>query len=122
MEMLSSKQKTAIIIAGVIVVGIFIFYMTTKSNNYITPEINEIAEDETKEEEEEQEEKEQIVPKEIVVHITGAVKNEGIAKVKEDARINDVIEAAGGLREDADISRCKSCLCSRRWAKNIYSN
>ena len=43
MEMLSSKQKTAIIIAGVIVVGIFIFYMTTKSNNYITPEINEIA-------------------------------------------------------------------------------
>ena len=51
MEMLSSKQKTAIIIAGVIVVGIFIFYMTTKSNNYITPEINEIAEDETKEEE-----------------------------------------------------------------------
>lgn len=30
--------------------------------------------------------------------------NEGIVSVKEEARINDVIEAAGGLREDADIS------------------
>ena len=74
MEMLSSKQKTAIIIAGIIVVGIFIFYMSTKSNNYDYSEINEIAEDETKENEEEQkqETKEEILPKEIVVHITGA--------------------------------------------------
>ncbi|MCI8392974.1 MAG: hypothetical protein HFJ23_03940, partial [Clostridia bacterium] len=29
---------------------------------------------------------------------------EGIVEVNENARINDVIEAAGGLREDADIS------------------
>jgi len=40
----------------------------------------------------------------IVLHITGAVTNEGIVEVNENARINDVIEAAGGLREDADIS------------------
>lgn len=40
----------------------------------------------------------------IVLHITGAVKNEGIVKVNENARINDVIEAAGGLREDANIN------------------
>ena len=103
MEMLSSKQKTAIIIAGVIVVGIFIFYMTTKSNNYITPEINEIAEDETKEEEEEQEEKEQIVPKEIVVHITGAVQKEGIVRIKEGSRIVDAIEAAGGMTDEINL-------------------
>lgn len=102
MEMLSSKQKTAIIIAGVIVVGIFIFYMTTKSNNYITPEINEIAEDVTKEEEEEEEE---IMPKEIVVHITGAVQKEGIVRIKEGSRIVDAIEAAGGMTNEIDLGK-----------------
>ena len=39
----------------------------------------------------------------IIVHVTGEVKNVGIVKVKENARINDVIEAAGGLTENADL-------------------
>lgn len=45
-------------------------------------------------------------PKEnvIIVHITGAVKNEGIVEVKENSRINDVINAAGGTTEEADLS------------------
>ena len=94
MEMLSSKQKTAIIIAGIIVVGIFIFYMSTKSNNYDYSEINEIAEDETKEE---------ILPKEIVVHITGAVQKEGIVRIKEGSRIIDAIEAAGGMSDEVNL-------------------
>lgn len=104
MEMLSSKQKTAIIIAGVIVVGIFIFYMSTKSKNYDYSAINEIAEEETKEEEEkEQETKEEISPKEIVVHITGAVQKEGIVRIKEGSRIIDAIEAAGGMTNETNL-------------------
>lgn len=104
MEMLSSKQKTAIIIAGVIVVGIFIFYMSTKANNYDYSAINEIAEEETKEEEEkEQETKEEISPKEIVVHITGAVQKEGIVRIKEGSRIIDAIEAAGGMTNETSL-------------------
>lgn len=45
-------------------------------------------------------------PKEntIIVHITGAVKNEGIVEVKENSRINDAINAAGGTTEEADLS------------------
>lgn len=39
----------------------------------------------------------------IVVHITGAVKNEGVVEVKENARINDVITAAGGTTDDVDL-------------------
>lgn len=39
-----------------------------------------------------------------MIHVTGAVINEGIVSVKENARINDVIQAAGGLTENADIS------------------
>ncbi len=40
----------------------------------------------------------------IVVHITGAVKTPGVVRINEGSRIEDVIEAAGGLTEDADIS------------------
>lgn len=101
MEMLSSKQKTAIIIAAVIVVGIFIFYMSTKTKESDYSTINEITEQETEEVEEETEEKE--VPKEIVVHITGAVQNEGIVKLKEGSRIIDAVEAAGGMTSDANL-------------------
>lgn len=102
MEMLSSKQKTAIIIAGVIVVGIFIFYMSTKANNYDYSSINEIAEEETKEKEEQVTE-EEILPKEIVVHITGAVNKEGIVRIKEGSRIIDAIEAAGGMSDEVNL-------------------
>ena len=40
----------------------------------------------------------------IVVHIIGGVKNPGIVKLEENSRIEDAIEAAGGLTEDSDIS------------------
>ena len=106
MEMLSTKQKTVIIIAGVIVVGIFIYYMTTKANNYDYSAINEIAESETKEEEKEKnEEKEEETPKEIIIHITGAVENEGIVRLKEGSRIIDAIEAAGGLTSEVNLKK-----------------
>ncbi len=106
MEMLSTKQKTVIIIAGVIVVGIFIYYMTTKANNYDYSAINEIAESETKEEENDKnEEKEEETPKEIIIHITGAVENEGIVRLKEGSRIIDAIEAAGGLTSEVNLKK-----------------
>ena len=40
----------------------------------------------------------------IKVDIKGAVKNPGVYEVKEDTIINDLIELAGGLNEDADTS------------------
>ena len=41
---------------------------------------------------------------EIIIHIAGAVNEPGIKKLKEGARIEDAIQMAGGLTEDADIS------------------
>ena len=41
----------------------------------------------------------------IFVHVTGAVKSEGIVKIKEEGRIADAVEAANGFTEDADISQ-----------------
>ena len=106
MEMLSTKQKTVIIIAGVIVVGIFIYYMTTKANNSDYSAINEIAVSAPQEEEHDKnEEKEEETPKEIIIHITGAVENEGIVRLKEGSRIIDAIEAAGGLTSEVNLKK-----------------
>ena len=41
----------------------------------------------------------------IVVHITGEVKNAGIVYLESGARIADAIEAAGGATEDADLDQ-----------------
>ena len=48
-------------------------------------------------------EEEKTSQKEIVVHITGCVENEGIVKLEEGARIADAIEKAGGATLDAAL-------------------
>ena len=56
--------------------------MNSTKEIYVSEEFAETEEENIENEE---------LQNEIIIHITGAVKNEGIAKVKEDARINDVI-------------------------------
>ena len=41
----------------------------------------------------------------IVIHIAGCVKNAGIVEMAQGSRIIDVIEAAGGVTEEADINK-----------------
>ena len=100
MEMLSDKQKKMIIIAGVFVVLIFIYYISTINRGYEYADINEtiIEGEENFVNKEVLEDK-----KEIIIHITGAVESEGIVKIKEGDRIKDAIEAAGGLAIDANL-------------------
>lgn len=100
MEMLSDKQKKMIIIAGVFVVLIFIYYLSTINREYEYADINEtiIEGEENFVNKEVLEDK-----KEIIIHITGAVESEGIVKIKEGDRIKDAIEAAGGLAIDANL-------------------
>lgn len=100
MEMLSDKQKKMIIIAGVFVVLIFIYYLSTINREYEYADINETI----TEGEENFVNKEVLEDKkEIIIHITGAVESEGIVKIKEGDRIKDAIEAAGGLAIDANL-------------------
>ena len=40
----------------------------------------------------------------IIVYICGAVKNSKVVTLKENSRICDAIDAAGGLTNDADLS------------------
>ena|SRR3989344_3626673 len=42
---------------------------------------------------------------EIIVHVDGAVTRPGVYKLKADSRVNDAINAAGGLSGSADQSK-----------------
>ena len=64
--------------------------------------MEEISEEVVQENEENVENKEE--KNEIVIHIAGEVKNPGIVRINEGARIADIIEQAGGLTEFANIT------------------
>ena len=98
MNQLSKEQKIIIIVISIvvsIVIGMYIFQRLRDNNieelNLV--EINEISEEEKE------------VKSDIVIHVTGAVNNQGIVRLEEGARIADAIEQAGGLTEEADVSQ-----------------
>jgi len=41
--------------------------------------------------------------KEIVVHVSGRVKNPGVISILQGSRVNDAIQKAGGVLKDADL-------------------
>lgn len=92
------KQITIIVLVGVIIIGTigYYFYTTIQDNNV---DIIEVSQENIIAEAVEINEKEN----QIIVHIAGEVKNPGIIKIEEGARIADIIEKAGGLNEQADI-------------------
>lgn len=46
-----------------------------------------------------------VASEKIVVYIIGSVKNPGIVELNVDSRVSDAVDSAGGLLEDADISK-----------------
>ena len=99
LEFLKQKKNLIIIIGIIILVGIYwIFNISTNTQDITTQEnMLEIAESTNDNNEESEEDF-------IIVHITGGINNPGIVKLKENSRIEDAIEAAGGLTEDSDIT------------------
>lgn len=103
MENLTSKQKIILLILGIIVIGMFIFYITTQTNIYTEVSTEEIIENENTKETEIDEEKQKETNK-IIIHITGAVNKEGVVELEEGERIQNAVEKAGGLTEEADLT------------------
>lgn len=100
MEMLNQKQKIiAVIVIAVVVIVIAYYYINSTKEVYTNQSIGNIVE-ETEEEQGEEKTKKEL----IKVHITGSIKSNGIVEIEKNSRINDAIEAAGGLTEDADLS------------------
>lgn len=89
---------TIVIIVFIIILIIFEFLKNNNSETLNIENLNEeitiVPEDTTKKE-----------IKKIIVHITGCIQNPGIVELEENSRIIDVINKAGGLTEDADISK-----------------
>lgn len=96
---LDQKQIKIGIIVAICVIAVigYYFYRTLQSGDEIQiSQENEIL---PKEEVIDSEQEEQ-----VIIHIAGQVKNPGIVKIKQGARIADIIEQAGGLAEEADIT------------------
>lgn len=93
------KQRKIVIIIVILVI-ILVGWKIYDSSNYEKIGSDELvvsdAEDNNSKNEEEGED--------MAIHVTGEVKKPGVVKVKEGSRIQDIIEAAGGLTEKADIS------------------
>lgn len=103
MDILNKKQKVIIIIIAAFMIIFVGYYIISKAND---SEYIELETEETEIIENEIENDEITIQEQnIIIHVTGAVKKEGIVKVKEHARISDVIDAAGGITEDADPSK-----------------
>lgn len=104
--MINLSKKQLAIIAGIgsiviFVIGYYIYKISMSEENYEQLDIiSENKQEESKENVEKSKEEIDF----IVIHIAGEVKNPGIVKIKEGARIADVIEKAGGLTEKANIT------------------
>lgn len=95
------NYKQILIICGLliaIIVCVVIYFYKNKqedysylevSNNEVISEINVVQE----------------VKVEIFVHVTGQVVNQGVVRVQEGARVIDAIEAAGGAKAEANLSK-----------------
>lgn len=98
----TQKQKKVIIIVLIIIGAGLIFFMYNKNtvNTDVVEEnilvSNNLQNNSSKDETEEEK---------IVIHVTGSVKKPGIVRLKEGSRIEDAIDAAGGLTENADITK-----------------
>lgn len=99
LENLTKNQKIIIFIIIIIISIGMLYFIYSKNQIKETTSIEDeilISNSTEKEESEKQEQ--------VIIHITGSVKNPGIVKLKEGSRIEDAIEAAGGLTENADIT------------------
>ena len=104
---LTLKQKIiTIVIISIISISIFV-YIYTKNQNYNYIDDTEIL---TKDNDNNknliEDEVSKNDPKEIIIiHMSGEVKKPGIVRLEEGQRMEDAINAAGGLTEDADLSK-----------------
>lgn len=92
----NKKQKIILGILLAIVAGFICYYVYAKDENNSALEVEENLE--VQEEETEEETYSDDV---ILVHVSGAVNNEGVVELKAHSRVSDAIEKAGGVKEDA---------------------
>ena len=103
MENLNKTQKIVLITIATLMLLVIGYYFMQKTNKYDTFEMDGMLKNNSSPQNgfENPKTQEEIV----VIHITGAVKEEGVFSIPEGSRIIDVIEEAGGIEIDAELSR-----------------
>ena len=101
---LNKKQLAIVIGIGAIVVFVIVYYIYKISITEESYEQLDVISENNQEQNKENVENKLEEIDLIIIHIAGEVKNPGIVKIKEGARIADVIEKAGGLTEKANIT------------------
>lgn len=106
MHKLNKKQKIILsILAILIALGIsYYIYEKDKNEEIITNDNIQETKENTNIENNETKEKLQNENK-IIVHVSGSIIKEGIVELNSNSRIADAIEKAGGVKEDADMSK-----------------
>ena len=112
LEILSRKQKIIFFIILSIMIGIIIYYIysTLYSNDYCFSSINsnlnttDLIEPSNNNETNFNTNNENPNINNIVIYICGAVKENKVVTLKENSRICDAIDAAGGLTSNADLT------------------
>lgn len=108
--MIENKKKIISITLVIILMIGFVVYLIT-NNNSSNIKLDEILmEDSNKINNETNEEKSEVNyteenTKEIVIHITGEVKKEGVIYLQKGSRIIDAIKKAGGETDKADLTQ-----------------
>ncbi len=96
------KQKKNLIITITVVIICIVYWIYNKNTSYnesnLESNILEVASNT------DDKDNKDVDENIIMVHIIGGVAKPGVVKIKEGGRIEDAIEAAGGLTEDSDIS------------------
>lgn len=97
------KNYIIFIIIVIIICVIILYYLINNMKKYeLNNDLlfeNTSSSKDTKENEEGKDE----IKEKIIVHVAGAVNNEGIYELDINSRIMDAINLAGGLRNDANI-------------------
>lgn len=105
MKYINSKQKKIlIIIITIITIGVAYYtYMSFEKKDF-TVESSDLEINKANEENNSKVEngvRDESEENKIIVHISGEVKNQGIVELEENSRVNDAIEKAGGVTENA---------------------
>lgn len=96
------KQKKNLIIAITVVIICIVYWIYNKNTSYNESNLeSNILEVVNNTDDKDNKDTDENI---IMVHIIGGVAKPGVVKIKEGGRIEDAIEAAGGLTEDSDIS------------------
>lgn len=99
MKMSENKEKIVFVLI-IFLIAISIFYRKIKNDD---TNIEKIERNQVESVEKESLEKEEVV-EDILIHLSGQVKNPGIVQLKTGDRLIDAVEIVGGLLEDADLS------------------